>query len=262
MFPNVKTLEFFFFVNPYTERDFKYQEEDKGCGKTDSAISEYAYQLDNERVVSTEDADSQGAPNTADEMYGNGTNRIIKFYAIDYHDRGHNQKACNKTDNDSAHNTDNICTGSNTDQAGQGTVEGHGQVRFFLKDPAQQYGADNTGCSSQTRCNKDKRDHSGISRKDRAAVETEPAKPKKEDTDGCQWHVVTHNRLNFAAHIFAKAGSKQYNACQGCPAAHGMNQCGSCKIIEALGVQPASAPFPAADPGVYKSNIDDGKNQK
>ena len=81
-----------------------------------------------------------------------------------------------------------------------------------------------------------------------AGVESEPAKPEEEDTQGAEGQTVTGDGVGGFVRIeFANAGSEDRRADEGQPAADGMDDGGTGKVMEAERSQPAAAPCPGTE---------------
>src|SRR5210317_2618488 len=81
MLVSVESFELFRFGNPNANGLFQNEQNDKGGSDADGGIREHANQLTNELIHTcqcSEDTDSEGAPDTADQVNCYGSHGIIQ----------------------------------------------------------------------------------------------------------------------------------------------------------------------------------------
>ena len=188
-------------------------------------------------------------------MNGYSTYRVINTdHIITEPDAEAYQKSGNDTYEESTHGIHGVTACGDADQASQGSVQTHRNIRFAIFYP----GEDHTGNSCDSRCN-------GGSCKDRSqlravgcgsTIEAVPAKPEDEAAQGTDDNVMSWNCVRGAVFIvFAKTRALHPGTDQCAEAAYHMDGTGTCEIMEAHLREPAAAPDP-----VCFNRINNGRN--
>ena len=115
----VEPLELFFLAHADAGGQLQHEEDNEGGRETYSAVCQNPQGLYADAVVFAEDADKQRSENTADQMDGGRTNRVIKLDAVKGHYRNHCDRTADQADEDGRFNGNHVGAGGNADQTGQ-----------------------------------------------------------------------------------------------------------------------------------------------
>ena len=182
-------------------------------------------------------------------MYTNSTNWIINFENFV---NKLNTKYYDKSGNDS----DDSCRGRRYGitaccdgyQSCKGTIEGHGDIWFFVTNPCDQHNGYRCNSSGKVGCHEDfscAYDGIPFHADGRCTVETEPAEPEDKYTKGTYGKVMSGNRSGFTGFgIFSDTGSKDDGANKCCNTTDHMNGTGTCEIMKSHLTDKSAAPDP------------------
>ena len=145
-------------------------------------------------VLATEDTRGDTTPDATQTVHGERTDRIVDLQLVQQQNASHNQHTGHRANHYGRDVGDGVTVGRDPDQAGQGTVERHGQVRLLEQAPSHDHGYNGTGSRCQRRVHGDQ--HRGVSvhragkRQLASRVKPVPAHPQNEDaqvrqTPGC-----------------------------------------------------------------------------
>lgn len=151
---------FFFdtFRNAKSVNDVKAFEYDVAHDTSPSGNYEGSEQLSQEEsptttvektVARAEESGENRSEETAHTVYRRGTHGIIDFqYMVDKVDGENHYNSTDGTDDDSSSGRNQVAAGRDTYQSGQNAVEGKGERRFSIFDPAgnQCHETASTGC--------------------------------------------------------------------------------------------------------------------
>ena len=135
------------------------------------------------------------------------------------------------------------------DEASQCAVENHGHVDLLVEDLQKDHRCHNAASCCHVGVGEDAGNVGNVG--DGAhcelgcTVEAEPAQPQDEGTKGRERHGGSRHRVDGAVSgVFAFTSTQKQCASKSCPAAYGVNECGTGEIGEAHFGQPASTPLP------------------
>ena len=166
-----------------------------------------------------ENTDRQGSPDATHQVNGDGPHRIVDLDLVKEQDRADHNRPGNQPDQRGGQGRHLIGAGSNADQSGQNTVQGHRQVRFLEDDPGGEHRPDPAGRSGNTGSDQGQGHEIGVARQNGTAVKAEPAQPQQEDANGGQRHIAGQDGPNPTVfHILPHPGSQQHGSGQGSPA--------------------------------------------
>ena len=192
---------------------------------------------------------SQCSESTVEAVYTNSTNWIINFENFV---NKLNTKYYDKSGNDS----DDSCRGRRYGitaccdgyQSCKGTIEGHGDIWFFVTNPCDQHNGYRCNSSGKVCCYEDLAcayDGIPFHADGRCTVETEPAEPEDKYTKGTYGKVMSGNRSGFTGFgIFSDTGSKDDGANKCCNTTDHMNGTGTCEIMKSHLTDKSAAPDP------------------
>ena len=185
-------------------------------------------------------------------MDGNRAHRVIDLHhPVEESHRHRHQDAADDADHRCPEGIHRVAPRRDAHQAGQGRVEGHGNIRLAVADPGKGHGGDRCQGRRQVRveehqsCGGDQlvavHAHRG------GAVESEPAEPKDKHPQRRQAQVVPQDRPGLSVGtVLPDPGPENLRADQGAHPAYHMHRRGSGKVMESHFRQPATAPDPVA----------------
>ena len=202
-------------------------------------------------VIVREDAGEDGAGRAAQAMYADRADRVVHLHnLVDELDAEHHHEASNDADRRSARRGHHVAAGGDGHQAGQGAVQGHGDVRLAVAHPGDAHDRNGRHGRRQVRGHEDA--GRGFVRAagqgdGRAAVEAEPAEPEDEHAQRAKGQGVARNRARLAVlAVLADARAEDRRADERRNAADHVHGGGAGKVMEAHLRQPAAAPDPVA----------------
>ena len=267
MFALVEAAEFLTFGN--AEADSLLDgEEDHACScEAGECVSDNADCLCAERVVASdiEETDCERSPHTVHQVNRECTDRVIQVEAVEEEDCTDDEHTSDSTDNPGRKRAHDVCTGSDSDETGKASVEGHGGVRLLGNDPARQRCGDDTCDGSEVRGHENPASSLRVAVKSGTGVESPPTEPEHEHTDSCERNVVSRDSVNLATDILTDTRSENHHASESCPATHRVNEGRTSEVVEtslANGRKPAAAPCPATHDRIDERNIDERENQE
>ena len=271
MLGHIQTGDFFFGTDPQAHGLF---DDEEHCGDDDCHIrrnTHYTKGLNTQEVEAAaiedtlfggntggEETGKDGTQSTANTVNGYGTDRIIDLnYLIEELNSKNNHNTENGTHDSSTQRRNSITASGNANQACQGSIVGHGNIRLAVANPGEDQGHTAGYRSGQIGVEENQTGAGnrfvGIHGHGGSTVEAEPAEPQNENPKGSSGQIMAQNRLGLSILVvLANPGSKHPGTDTGAHAANHMDCGGTGKIMEAQLAQPAAAPDPVAGNRINK----------
>ncbi len=264
---HVHTHQLFLFADPQAHGGLEQAPDDQGGDKDPAEDDGGTQQLGTEGGAFVGEGHHHQAEQAAHPVYRDGTDRIIDLHAIEGDDGVDHQGTGEGADQAGEQRAGGGRVGGNGDQAAEGAVEDHGEIRLAPGELADQQGADHTGGRGGVGVDEDGADGGGVSgageRELGAAVEAEPAHPQDQGAQGRQRQVGAGDGVDLALlAIFATTGAEQQHGGEGSGGARHVHDAGAREVGEARLFQEAAAPGPEAFHGVDEAGHHHAEQQE
>ena len=267
---HIQTRDLFLSGNTKSDRVFDYLEDNCHSNSNPCDGDNHTNKLNTEAMETTacektlplgtctvgEKTDSKSSESTVKTVNANSTNRVINF-------ENFINKFNTKYYNESGEDSDDSCRCRRYGitaccdgyQSCKRTVQGHGNIRFFIADPCDQHNCYSSNSSCKVCCYEDLSGaYNGIAfhADSRCTVETEPAEPENEYTKCTNCKVMSRDRSGFTGFgIFSDTRSEDDGTDQCSNTTNHVNGTGTCEIMKSHLADKAAAPDPVTGYRIY-----------
>ena len=255
MFVPVESFQFILGRDPESYRRFDCGEEGERHGECPEGDGRNAEKLHRkQRESSAVKEPSIGRENTGEDRSGRpahavnsySAHRVVylecfldELYAEDQRNRGGNAYE------NGPERRNGGAAGGDRHQSAKDSVERHAHVGTTVLDPRDEHDGYRRCGRSQIRGDCDEPDGGIRSGKRASRVETEPAEPEDENTEGSEGEAMARNCACFPFRVeLPHPGAEEACSCKCGPTAHGVDDGASGEVDEPFFTQPPSAPSP------------------